>query len=74
MVFVSGLSSRTPIKKVWNMVHSLKGKDNSSSVKHLFRDDNLITTKENIANELDSSFHKISSPANSNLAFQHVKE
>ena len=71
--FVSGLTSRTPVKKVWSMVHSLKGKGNFSSVKHLPRDGNLITTKEDIANELASSFSKISSSRNSTTAFQHVK-
>ncbi len=49
--FVSGLTSRTPKKKVWNIVHSLKGKGNFSSVKHLFSGGKLITTKEDIANE-----------------------
>ncbi len=61
------------MKKVWSMVHSLKGKGNFSSVKHLLRDGSLITTKEDIANELASSFSKISSSGNSTPAFQHVK-
>ena len=48
--FVSSINHRTPINKVWNMINRIKGKTNSSTVKHLTV--NIITSKEDIANTL----------------------
>ena len=50
--FVSSINHRTPINKVWNMINRIKGKTNSSTVKHLTVNDHIITSKEDIANTL----------------------
>ncbi len=67
--FLSGLTSRIPMKKICNMVHSLQGEGNYASVKHLLGGGNLINMKGDIANELASLFSKVSSSTNSTSEF-----
>ena len=40
------------MNKIWNMINRIKGRKNSSTVKHLSVDNNLITEKTDIANTL----------------------
>ena len=47
--FVSGISSRTPMKKVWSMVRRIKGKGGDSRVQHLHVGTDVITTPAEIA-------------------------
>ena len=50
--FVSSINNRTPMNKIWNMINRIKGRKNSSTVKHLSVGNNLITEKTDIANTL----------------------
>ena len=40
------------MNKVWNMINRIKGRANSSTVKHLNVNDKIITDKADIANTL----------------------
>ena len=50
--FVSSINNRTPMNKIWNMINRIKGRKNSSTVKHLSVNDKIITDKVDIANTL----------------------
>ena len=72
--YVSKLNSRSSIKKVWNMIRKIKGK-NSSSVNHLQKPNlSTATDKVDIANTLAETFSKNSSSANYSQQFQRVKQ
>ena len=73
--FVSKLTPRTPIRKVWNMLQKIKGKNTKSGVKHLKTNDGEhLTTQNEIAEELASTFAKCSSSANYAPKFQKFKD
>ena len=59
--YVCRLNSRTSIKKVWGMVGKIQGKGKSASVNHLKKNNDIITSKKDIANNLADSFSKHSS-------------
>ena len=44
--YVSRLNSRTSIKKVWDMVRKIQGKGKSTSVNHLKKNNDNITSKK----------------------------
>ena len=71
--FVSKLNNRTSVKTVWDMVRKIKGKTKGSKVNHLKKNNNLITSKKDIANTLGESFSKNSSSENYTDEFQRVK-
>ena len=50
--FVSSLNNRTPMNKIWNMINRIKGRSNTSTIKHLTVNNNIITDKAEIANAL----------------------
>ena len=50
--FVSSINHRTPMTKVWNMINRIKGRANSSTVKHLNVNNEIVTEKADIANTL----------------------
>ena len=50
--FVSSINNRTPMNKIWNMINRIKGRVNSSTVKHLTINNKVITDKCDIANTL----------------------
>ena len=50
--FVSSINHRTPMNKVWNMINRIKGRANSSTVKHLNVNNEIVTDKADIANTL----------------------
>jgi hypothetical protein len=72
--FVSKINSRTPINKVWNMISKIKGKGTKTTVQHLKVDDNLLTSKLDIANTLAETISKNSSSANYVPAFQKYQK
>ena len=49
---MSSINHRTPMNKVWNMINRIKGRANSSTVKHLNVNNRIITEKVDIANSL----------------------
>ena len=55
---VSRLNSRSTVKKTWDMVRKIQGKNSCLSVKHLNTADGVATSKEDIANTLADSFAK----------------
>ena len=58
--YVSSINSRTPSKKIWNMISKITGKNIPSHVLHL-KDKStgdLITNKNDIAAKIGSSFQK----------------
>ena len=46
------------MSKVWNMIQRIKGKGTNSTIKHLNCDDNILTSKKDIANALAKSMSK----------------
>ena len=71
--YVSRLNSRTSIKKVWDMVRKIQGKGKSTSVNHLKKNNDNITSKKDIANTLADSFSKTSSSENYTSKFRNIK-
>ena len=71
--YVSRLNSRTSIKKVWDMVRKIQGKGKSTSVNHLKKNNDNITSKKDIANTLADSFSKNSSSENYTSKFRNIK-
>ena len=72
--YVSKLTTRTPLCKVWNMVKKMKGKNAKAGVQHLKKDNEVLTAKEDIAEELAKTFEKNSSTQNYSEEFQRKKE
>ncbi|HIP82064.1 MAG TPA: reverse transcriptase-like protein, partial [Desulfocapsa sulfexigens] len=71
--FVSKINSRTPISKVWNMLHRIKGKGSKATIKHLRDGDDVLTSKQQIADKLAATISKNSSSANYVPEFQTYK-
>ena len=71
--YVSRLNSRTSIKKVWDMVRKIQGKGKSTSINHLKKNNDNITSKKDIANTLADSFSKNSSSENYTTKFRNIK-
>ena len=63
--YVSRLNSRSSVKKVWEMVRKISGKNKSSSVNHLKKDnDDIVSDNKDIADTLAEAFSKNSSSSN----------
>ncbi|CAC5370120.1 unnamed protein product [Mytilus coruscus] len=71
--FILGISSRTPMTKVWNMIQKTKGKNAKATVKHLKDGTDLLTSEKDIANKLGETFAK-SSSNNYREDFKKVKK
>ena len=68
--YLSKISSRTSIKKVWSMARKIAGKSPSCSIKHLNVNDTEITEIPDIANSLGHTFSNNSCSNNYNTKFQ----
>jgi len=55
LTFVSKINSRTSLKKVWNLVSKISGKNSPTAVHHLNVNNNEITWELDIANTSNSS-------------------
>ena len=62
--FVSSINNRTPMNKIWNMINRIKGRSNTSTVKHLSVGNDIITDKAEIANTLAEQLAYNSSQTN----------
>ena len=71
--YVSKLNSRSSVKKVWDMVRKISGKNKSSTIKHLKQPNLDITDKKDIADCLANTFSENSSSANYSTQFQKYK-
>jgi len=70
--YVSKLNSRSSIKHTWDMVRRINGKG-KASFKHLKKGNNIVTSKEDIANTLGESFSRVSSSEHSAEEFLKIK-
>ena len=68
------VKSKTPVKKVWDMIRKVSGKNKKSECVHIKSSDGnkCYSTKE-ISNALDESFQKNSSSSNYSQQFQDIK-
>ena len=71
--YVSGLNSRSSVKKTWDMVRKINGK-NSLNVRHMNVGDDVVTSKADIADVLADTFAKKSSSSNYSTSFQKFKD
>ena len=74
--YVSSINSRTPPKKIWNMISKITGKNIPSHVLHLKDKSSgeLITNKKDIATKIGSTFQKNSSSSNYSDDFKNIKK
>jgi len=71
--YVSRLNDRTSVKKTWDMVRKISGKNSIRSIKHLNVNGVNISDTKDIANSLAENFAKNSSTNNSTNKFQRFK-
>ena len=72
--YVSKINTNTKIKKVWEMIRKISGKNTSNPSKHLITDNTKITDKQGISDQLAETFAKNSSSKNSSQKFQNIKK
>ena len=73
-LFVSQLNSNTPLKKCWDMVRKIKGKEgNGNSVCHLQENGSIISDAKDIANTIATTISNNSSSRNYSNKFQRNK-
>ena len=72
--YVNKLNSRTPIKKVWDMIRKVSGKNKKSECVHIkSSNSNMCYTTKEISNALGENFQKNSSSSNYSQQFQDIK-
>ena len=72
--YVSGLNSRSFVKKTWEMIRKINGKSSTLNVGHLNVGDDVVTSKADIADVLADTFAKKSSSSNYSTSFQKFKD
>ncbi|MCG7877158.1 MAG: reverse transcriptase domain-containing protein [Candidatus Thiodiazotropha endolucinida] len=72
--YVSKLNSRTPAKKIWDMIRKISGKNKSNKHVHINSNGNICSTAKDISNALGESFQKNSSSSNYSETFQDIKQ
>ena len=68
--YVSRLNSRSSVKKTWDMIRKISGKNSSLNVGHLNVGDDVVTCKTDIADALADTFVEKSSSSTYSAAFQ----
>ena len=68
--YVSRLNSRSSVKKTWEMIRKINGKNSTLNVGHLNVDDDVVTSKADIADVLADVFAEKSSSSNYSTSFQ----
>ena len=68
--YVSRLNSRSSVKKTWDMIRKINGKNSSFNIGHLNVGDYVVASKADIADVLADTFAEKSSSANYSTAFQ----
>ena len=68
--YVSRLNSRSSVKKTWDMIRKINGKNSSLKIGHLNVGDYVVASKADIADVLADTFAEKSSSANYSTAFQ----
>ena len=72
--YVSKLNSRTPAKKIWDMIRKITGKNKNNKHVHIKSNGNICSTTKDISNALGENFQKNSSSANYSETFQNIKQ
>ena len=74
--YVSSINSRTPTKKIWNMIAKITGKNIPGHLLHIKDSSSgeYITNKEDIANKIGETFKKNSSSENYTEEFRNIKK
>ena len=70
--YVSRLNSRSSVKKTWDMIRKINGKNSSLHIGHLNVGDD-VTSKADIAHVLADTFKEKSSSSNYSTSFQKLK-
>ena len=71
--YVSRLNSRSSVKKTWDMIRKINGKNSSLNVGHLNVGDDVLASKADIADVLADTFAEKSSSSNYSASFQKLK-
>ena len=71
--YISKLNSRTPMKKIWDMVRKISGKFSTTPITHLQQNNTLIDNPQDIANTLGSTLSHNSSSEHYTKKFQRFK-
>ena len=72
--YVNKLNSRTPVKKVWDMIRKVSGKNKKSECVHIKSSNgNMCYSTKDISNALGGNFQKYSSSSNYSQQFQDIK-
>ena len=73
--YVSNINSRTPAKKVWDMIRKISGKSKTNKLIHLKSSNGKINaSKKEISNVLGENFQRNSSSSNYSETFQNIKQ
>lgn len=71
--YISKINSRTPMKKIWDMLRKINGNKKSPKFHHVEHNRKKCETKKDIADAIGESFEKNSSPTNYSDTFQQHK-
>ena len=71
--YASRLNSRSSVKKTWDMIRKINGKNSSLNVGHLNVGHDVVTSKADIADVLADTFAEKSSSSNYSTSFQKFK-
>jgi len=71
--FVSKINKNTPMRKIWNMIHKIQGKNVKQPIKHLNVNGQTISQLPEIANTIASTISYNSSTKNYSPNFQKYK-
>ena len=71
--YISRLNSRSSVKKTWEMIRKISGKNSSLNVGHMKIGNDVITSTADIADVLADTFADKSSSSNYSTAFQKFK-
>lgn len=72
--FVSKLNSRTPARKVWNIIRKISGKKTPTPRSHLCQGNTLLTRDKEVADTIAQTFAFNSSSAHYSPEFQAYKQ
>ena len=72
--YVSKLNTRSSIKKTWDIIRKISGKNSSPPLHYIFdASDTLVKEPKDISNVLGQEFSKNSSSSHYSNSFQHLK-
>ena len=72
--YINKLNSSTKTNTVWKMIRKISGKNQSTPLKHLIKNNTQVTNKKDIVNTLAETFSENPSSTNSNTKFHKDKK